>query len=169
MTQSTSQKPAYLNLLNLICLQEGRAGVFLRAWADKTPDPQLKECLNFVAARETSHHDIFERRIRELGFAKEEKEDPSFAERLEVLGSDRTDADKIRWNKEVAAKQAKPTVRDRFEDHVRGSHHYLREPSRASLVVVPVHGHRTLPLATLRSILRQAGITPQDLVELLRA
>ena len=108
-------KPPYLDLLNDICLQEGRAGVFLGAWADKTPDSQLQECLNMVAARETSHHDIFERRIRELGFAKQEKEDPTFAERLEVLGSDRHDADKIQWNKEAAAKQAKPTVRDRYE------------------------------------------------------
>ena len=111
----TQQKPQYLDLLNDICIQEGRAGVFLSAWADKTPDPQLKECLNLVAARETSHHDIFERRIRELGFAKQEKEDPMFAERLEVLGSDRKDADKIQWNQEAGAKQPKPTVRDRFE------------------------------------------------------
>ena len=38
--------------------------------------------------------------------------------------------------------------------HIRGSHHYLRKPGTQSLVVIPVHGNRTLPLGTLRSILR---------------
>ncbi len=52
--------------------------------------------------------------------------------------------------------------------HVRGSHHYLRKPGVESLVVVPVHGSRTLPLGTLRSILCQAGLTPRDLDTLLR-
>jgi rubrerythrin len=108
-------KPAYLDLLNEICLQEGRAGVYLKAWADKSVDPELKECLRLVATREARHRDIFERRIRELGFAKQEGEDPSFAERLQVLGSDRSDAEKIKWNKGIADKQPKPTVRDRYE------------------------------------------------------
>jgi len=52
--------------------------------------------------------------------------------------------------------------------HIRGSHHYLRKPGAGSLVVVPVHGNRILPLGTLRSILRQAGLSPVDLAELLR-
>ncbi|HXF52294.1 MAG TPA: type II toxin-antitoxin system HicA family toxin [Dehalococcoidia bacterium] len=38
--------------------------------------------------------------------------------------------------------------------HSRGSHHYLRSPYRRGLVVVPVHGNRTPPVGTLRSILR---------------
>ena len=52
--------------------------------------------------------------------------------------------------------------------HVRGSHHYLREPGADFLVVVPVNGGRTLPLGTLRSVLRQARLTPQELVLLIR-
>ena len=52
--------------------------------------------------------------------------------------------------------------------HVRGSHHYLRRPGAGFLVVVPVHGNRTLPLGTLRSILRQARLTPEELLQLLR-
>lgn len=51
--------------------------------------------------------------------------------------------------------------------HARGSHHYLRKPGASSLVVVPVHGSRDLPAGTLRSILRQAGLTIDDFKALL--
>jgi rubrerythrin len=115
MTQTKTRKPAYLDLLNTICLGEGRAGVFLKAWAEKTPDPDLKKCLNFVAAREDSHHHIFKRRIQELGYQLQEIGDPMAAERLAVTGSGVSDAEKIRWLKEAGAKQPKPTVRDRYE------------------------------------------------------
>lgn len=53
------------------------------------------------------------------------------------------------------------------ESHVRGSHHYLRKPGAPSLVTVPVHGNRTLPAKTLQSILRQAGLTADELSALL--
>jgi len=52
--------------------------------------------------------------------------------------------------------------------HVRGSHHYLRKPGAAALVSVPVHGNRTLPAGTLSSILRQSGLTTEELSRLLR-
>ena len=52
--------------------------------------------------------------------------------------------------------------------HTRGSHHYLRRPGAGGLVVVLVHGNRDLPAGTLRSILRQAGLTAEELSELLR-
>ena len=51
--------------------------------------------------------------------------------------------------------------------HVRGSHHYLRKPGATHLVVVPVHGNRDLPKGTLRSVLRQAGLSPDELAALL--
>jgi predicted RNA binding protein YcfA (HicA-like mRNA interferase family) len=51
--------------------------------------------------------------------------------------------------------------------HVRGRHHYLVKPGVTKLVVVPIHGNRDLPKGTLRSILRQAGMTPEQLVALL--
>jgi rubrerythrin len=114
-TPKRTRKPAYLDLLNAICLQEGRAGVFLKAWAGKTPDPDLKKCLNFVAAREDSHHHIFKRRIQELGYQLKEVGDPMVAERLAVTGSGVSDAEKIRWLKEAGAKQPKPTVQERYE------------------------------------------------------
>ena len=51
--------------------------------------------------------------------------------------------------------------------HQRGSHVYLRAPTDLRLVIVPVHGNRDLPLGTLRSILRQAGLTADQLREIL--
>ena len=92
-----AETPEYIELLNDIRLQETRAGVFLKAWAEKTPSSDLKGCLSMVAERETSHGDIFERRIRELGYSAYEKEDPVFAERLRVASSDMTDVEKIAW------------------------------------------------------------------------
>lgn len=51
-------------------------------------------------------------------------------------------------------------------DHVRGSHHYLRGPG-GRLVTVPAHAGETLKPKTLRSILRQAGLTEKDFTALL--
>lgn len=52
--------------------------------------------------------------------------------------------------------------------HTRGSHVYLRKPGVTALVIVPVHGNEILPAGTLRSILRQADLSADDLAELLR-
>ena len=52
--------------------------------------------------------------------------------------------------------------------HTRGSHHYLRNPKATGLVTVPIHGNSTLPPGTLRSILRQAGLTIDEFVQLLQ-
>ncbi len=54
-----------------------------------------------------------------------------------------------------------------FVHHIRGSHYYLRHPDKPGiLVTVPYHG-RDLKRGTLRSILRQAGISVDELVDLL--
>ena len=74
----------YLELLNTIASGERRAGVFLQAWADKTPDPELRACLSMVANRETSHYQIFKRRIEELGYPWTDNQDPDFDECLKV-------------------------------------------------------------------------------------
>ncbi len=53
-------------------------------------------------------------------------------------------------------------------DRVVGSHHvlvYPGDPTRT--VVVPVHGGRDLKPGTIRSILRQAGFTPDEFSRLL--
>jgi predicted RNA binding protein YcfA (HicA-like mRNA interferase family) len=51
-------------------------------------------------------------------------------------------------------------------DHTRGSHHYWRRPDGA-MATVPAHAGETLKPKTLRSILRQAGLTPGEFVSLL--
>jgi len=54
-----------------------------------------------------------------------------------------------------------------FVHHIRGSHYYLRHPDKPGiLVTVPYHG-RDLKRGTLRSILRQAGTSVDELVDLL--
>ena len=108
-------KPKYVDLLNDIRLQENRAGVYLEAWANKTGNKDLKECLSFVAAREYSHGDIFERRVKELGFASVEIEDPEFEEKVRVVSSDISDAEKIAWLKESRLRMPTPSVRERYE------------------------------------------------------
>lgn len=108
-------KPEYVSLLNDIRLQENRAGVYLEAWANKTDNKDLKECLSFVAAREYSHGDIFDRRVKELGFQTEEISDPDFDEKVRVVKSDISDAEKIAWLKETRLRQATPGVRERYE------------------------------------------------------
>jgi uncharacterized membrane protein YvbJ len=89
--------------------------VFLKVWADKTEHPGLKGCLSLVAERESSHGDIFDRRIRELGGTPEDKDDALFDERLRVAGSDMTDAEKIVWMREAQTRVTLPTVRQRYE------------------------------------------------------
>ncbi len=110
-----TSKPEYVDLLNDIRLQENRAGVYLEAWADKTDNKDLKECLSFVAAREYSHGDIFDRRVKELGFAVEEIKDPEFDEKVRVVTSEISDAEKIAWLKESRLRQPTPSVRERYE------------------------------------------------------
>ena len=110
-----TSKPEYVSLLNDIRLQENRAGVYLEAWANKTDNKDLKECLSLVAAREYSHGDIFDRRVKELGFQTEEILDPDFDEKVRVVKSDISDAEKIAWLKESRLRQATPGVRERYE------------------------------------------------------
>ena len=110
-----TSKPEYVSLLNDIRLQENRAGVYLEAWANKTDNKDLKECLSFVAAREYSHGDIFDRRVKELGFQTEEISDPDFDEKVRVVKSDISDAEKIAWLKETRLRQTTPGVRERYE------------------------------------------------------
>lgn len=51
--------------------------------------------------------------------------------------------------------------------HQRGSHVYLRKDDAPALVTVPVHKGKDLPVGTLASILRQAGMTVDELVSFL--
>jgi hypothetical protein len=84
-TAAQTDKPTYLGLLNAISLAETNAGHYLRAWADATPDEDLACTLRLVAARETSHGDLFCRRLAELGFDLRKKPDPASARRLAIV------------------------------------------------------------------------------------
>jgi hypothetical protein len=81
-TETTAEKPRYLGLLNAISLAEAEAGVYLEAWANATDDTELAETLRLVAARETSHGELFCRRLCELGYTLLPKVDPKAAARL---------------------------------------------------------------------------------------
>jgi predicted RNA binding protein YcfA (HicA-like mRNA interferase family) len=51
---------------------------------------------------------------------------------------------------------------------ISGSHHRLIYPDDAKrAVTVPVHGSMTLKRGTVQSILRQAGISAEELIDLL--
>ena len=76
------EKPEYLGTLNAISLAESEAGVYLEAWANATDDEDLACCLRLVAAREASHGETFCRRIAELGFDLQPKQDSGAAARL---------------------------------------------------------------------------------------
>ena len=82
MTETNGAKPRYLGLLNAISLAETAAGVYLEAWANATEDADLACTLRLVAARETSHGEVFCRRIGELGYELRQKADPKAAARL---------------------------------------------------------------------------------------
>jgi predicted RNA binding protein YcfA (HicA-like mRNA interferase family) len=43
--------------------------------------------------------------------------------------------------------------------HIVGSHHQMRHPTKLGKVTVP-HPKKDLPLPTVRSIFKQAGLTP---------
>ncbi|MDQ0285200.1 putative RNA binding protein YcfA (HicA-like mRNA interferase family) [Desulfofundulus luciae] len=51
-------------------------------------------------------------------------------------------------------------------DHVTGSHYILRHPD-GRRAVVPYHGNRDIKQGVLRSILRQAGLTVDELKNLI--
>jgi len=48
-------------------------------------------------------------------------------------------------------------------DRSKGSHHIFIHPDTGRRVVVPVHPGREIPKGTLMEILKQAGITREDI------
>ena len=53
------------------------------------------------------------------------------------------------------------------EQRQRGSHLHLRRASDGRRVTVPIHQGRTVPVGTLRAILRDADISVDEFLELL--
>lgn len=48
-----------------------------------------------------------------------------------------------------------------------GSHAHYRHDSKPGLVTIPMHSGKTIPPPLLRSILKQAGLAPDELRDLL--
>jgi hypothetical protein len=120
------EKPPYLGLLNAISLAETSAGVYLEAWANATPDEDLACTLRLVAARETSHGQVFCRRIAELGYELRQKPDASAAKRLAKLANPAiSDLEKIGDEREEA---------DPFRDIKRGIANDAYDPMTCNLL-----------------------------------
>jgi rubrerythrin len=97
-TNGIGDRPSYINLLNSAALGETRAAIYLSAWANVTLDEDLRKVLEFVARRETAHGEAFRRRLLEMGYDVQDRDDPAFEERLRRLGSpDYTDLAKVRF------------------------------------------------------------------------
>jgi hypothetical protein len=100
---TAAEKPAYLGLLNAISLAETEAGHYLEAWANATDDAELAGTLKLVAARETSHGQLFCRLISELGYELRQKPDPKAAERLARFANPKiSDCEKVGPEREPA-------------------------------------------------------------------
>jgi predicted RNA binding protein YcfA (HicA-like mRNA interferase family) len=46
---------------------------------------------------------------------------------------------------------------------IRGSHHIYIHPDKAEILTVPVHANQDLKIGTLSKLLKDAGLTAQDL------
>jgi Predicted periplasmic or secreted lipoprotein len=51
--------------------------------------------------------------------------------------------------------------------YIEGSHHYLEPSGGGALVTVPVHTNKILRPKTLKSIIDRAGLTTEELINLL--
>ena len=52
-------------------------------------------------------------------------------------------------------------------DRIKSSHHIMKKTGHRYALTVPYHGNRTLADGTLRSLIRSAGLTVPEFVELL--
>lgn len=116
-----TDKPTYLGLLNAVSCAETRAYQYLTAWAEVTPDPDVRGVLLTVAAREGEHGLAFAKRINELGFELRPTDDPGFEERMALARSrDTTDLDKLEalGVLDLCVADGEPDVFDNFfRDH----------------------------------------------------
>jgi predicted RNA binding protein YcfA (HicA-like mRNA interferase family) len=46
---------------------------------------------------------------------------------------------------------------------ITGSHHIYSKDGVQAILSIPVHGNQDLPIGTLRAIMRDGGLTEQDL------
>jgi rubrerythrin len=90
------EKPSYLQRLNGIALAESRAHDYFSAWAEVTPSDDVRRVLRTVAAREGDHGMAFAKRVDELGFVLERRDDPNFVNQMAIAAStELTDLEKM--------------------------------------------------------------------------
>ena len=90
------EKPSYLDMLNAIYMGEQRGYEYLSAWADVTPDPDVRAVLRTIALREGEHAFAFAKRINELGFeAHDDGPSEEFHRKLAIVTSDTSDLEKM--------------------------------------------------------------------------
>lgn len=53
-------------------------------------------------------------------------------------------------------------------DEIEGSHHIMLHPGTGRRVSVPVHGGRDLKPGALRGLIRDAGLTVEEFIRLLK-
>ena len=90
------QKPSYLDMLNSIYMGEQRGYEYLSAWADVTPDPEVRAVLRTISLREGEHASAFAKRINELGYeAHDDGPSDEFHRKFAIVTSDRPDLEKM--------------------------------------------------------------------------
>src|SRR3954451_15400082 len=90
-----AKKPSYLGLLNAIAIGETEAAEYLQAWADVTPNDEVRRALRTVIAREAEHGAAFTKRLDELGYEVLPRPNPKRTKRLRYARSDTPDVDKL--------------------------------------------------------------------------
>ena len=91
-----ADKPSYLGMLNAIYMGEKRGYEYLSAWADTTPDPDVRSVLRTIALREGEHAMAFAKRINELGYeARDDGPSAEFERKLAIVTSDAPDLEKM--------------------------------------------------------------------------
>jgi hypothetical protein len=115
-------EPSYLQRLKGIARAEARSHIYFSAWADVTPSPDVRAVLRTVAAREGDHGMAFAKRVDELGFVVEERDDPNFANQMAIATSaelsDREKMDKLGFPSYFAQIDGGPDLFDSFfADH----------------------------------------------------
>lgn len=46
---------------------------------------------------------------------------------------------------------------------IKGSHYIYSKENTSTILTIPVHGNRDLPIGTLKGILKDAGLTEDDI------
>ncbi len=46
---------------------------------------------------------------------------------------------------------------------IKGSHHIYTKEGTPNILVIPIHGNRDLPMGTLKGLLKDAGLTEDDI------